>query len=121
MNKIRFFLFETYFRDRLVLVSSIITFILNIILWLILLGKFGLSKELIPLHFNVVYGIDFVGKASKIYQLPGSGLIIFLVNSLLSALSFTKEKFLSYLLIFASMAVQFILLLAALSVFFLNA
>lgn len=110
-----------YFHNRLILVSSIASIVLNIILWGLLAGKFGWSQERIPLHFNVVYGIDFVDKAINVYQLPGSGLFIFVVNAALGRMIFPLQKLFSYFLSLTSVAAELILFIAAIGLLIANA
>ena len=107
-------------RDRLIFVSSLAAAILNIILWLMLAGKFGFSSGKIPLHFNVIYGIDFLSSTRQIYQLPLAGLVIGLVNSFLALQLYQREKLLSYFLAFSAAVVQVLLLAAAFSLIVLN-
>lgn len=104
-----------FFRDRLILVSGLLSLLVNIILWIILLSKFGYSQEPTPLHFSVIYGIDFVGPSSKIYQIPFLGLVIFSINTFLSRLAYEREKLFSYFLLVAAAVSQIILFIAALS------
>lgn len=120
MTKFINFVTDIYFRDRLILVSFASSLFVNIILWIVLAGKFGLSREPLPLHFSVVYGIDFVGSARKLYQLPGAGLLIFFVNLFLGRGLYDREKLLSYFLGFATLAVQIIFAVAVLALVVLN-
>lgn len=108
------------FRERLLLVSTVASLVINIILWLVLFGKFGLGKQPIPLHFNVVYGIDFVGKSYEIYQLPLVGAVIFLINIFLGQPLYKREKMLSRFLGLATLLVQVILAIAVWAILVLN-
>lgn len=108
-------------RDRLIFVSTLTSAILNIILWFIVAGKFGFSADKVALHFNVVYGIDFLGSARQIYQIPLAGLVIGLVNFFLSVKIYAREKLFSYILSLAGLAVQILLLVAVLVLAILNA
>ena len=108
-------------KDRLIFVSLVLAVILNIILWLLLAGKFGFSSYRIPLHFNVVYGIDFLGSSRQIYEIPLAGLAVGLVNSFLAMQIYGREKLLAYFLTFSSLAVQIFLLAGAASLIVLNA
>ncbi|OGE79201.1 MAG: hypothetical protein A2751_04375 [Candidatus Doudnabacteria bacterium RIFCSPHIGHO2_01_FULL_46_14] len=109
------------FKDRLIFVSFVISAILNIILWLMLAGKFGWSAEKIPLHFNVAYGIDYLGTARQVYEIPLTGLVLLAINTLLAVKLYSREKLFSYFLSFGSIVLQLILSAAALSLIVLNA
>lgn len=104
-----------FFRDRLILVSFNVGLIFNIVLWIVLLSKFGFGSERIPLHFSVVYGIDFVGDSWRIYQIPFLGLAILGANFVLGKIVYEREKLFSYFLFVTAAAVQLILGLAVFS------
>jgi hypothetical protein len=108
-------------KDRLIFVSTLSAAILNIILWLILAGKFGFSGARVPLHYSVVYGIDFLGSARKIYEIPLTGAAAGLINFWLAGLLYEREKLFAYLLSFSSAVLQLILLAGALALVVLNA
>lgn len=108
------------FKDRLIFVSGIAAAILNIILWLAVGGKFGLSTEKIPLHFNVVYGIDLLGAARQLYLLPLTGGVLLAVNVWLSSILFPREKLYSYFLSVSAALIQGILLIAVVAIIVLN-
>src|SRR3990167_33170 len=109
-----------YLRDRLILVSVVSGVLINIILWLVFAGKFGFSGDRIPLHFNVVYGIDFLGSARRIYQLPAAYLVILIVNFFLGRMIYDREAFFSYLLSFTAVFAQVVILASALALLILN-
>lgn len=96
-------------RDRLVFVSIIAALSLNILLWIIVLGKFHAGSNAGPLHFNVVYGIDFVGPERQLYEIPAAGAVIILINYFLGRQFYEKEKLMSYFLSLASLLVQIVL------------
>lgn len=120
MAKLLNFFPSAFVRDRLVLVSLAAALVVNIILWLAVFGKFGYSRELIPLHFNIVYGIDFVGSARELYELPLSGLLLLGVNFYLGKTLYPREKLFAYFLSFAALLVQILLGIAVLTLLVLN-
>ena len=109
-----------FLRDRLILVSLTSGAVLNIIIWILAISKFGYTQETVPLHYSVVYGIDFVSSSRQIYQLPAAGLVIWLVNAWLGRMVFQEGKIFSYFLIVGSVFGQLILLLALLTLVILN-
>ena len=108
------------FKDRLIFVSTLLAAIVNSILWLVISGKFGWSAEKIPLHFNVVYGIDLLGPAWQLYVLPLTGAVLLGINFLLSAVLYPREKLYAYFLTNASLFVQAVLLVALVLIFAIN-
>ena len=111
---------EFLYRDQLILISLGGGFVTNIILWILLLIKFGFSSDPSPLHFNVVYGINYVGPAYQVYQLPLIGLIILFVNWFLMKLVWRDAQMFSYILGFTALFVQILLLLSGISLTLLN-
>lgn len=108
------------FKDRLIFVSAVISAILNIILWLALAGKFGWSSETVPLHFSVIYGIDYLGSAWHVYQIPLTGLVMLGLNVWLAMLVYEKEKLFSYFLSFGNIVLHLALAAAAAALIALN-
>ena len=93
----------------------------NIILWLLLLSKFGSGSDAIALHYSVVSGIDLVAAANKAYQLPAAGAAVLILNLFLSRLFYDREQIFSYFLSWGTLLVQLFLGLAVVSLMFLNA
>ena len=91
----------------------------NIILWVVLLSKFGFSQESAPLHFSVISGIDLVGSTRNLYQIPSFGLLAILINFFLHFLLGPQEKPLRWFLAAAALAVQVFLLIAVLALIFI--
>jgi hypothetical protein len=106
---------NSYFHDRLILVSALTGLGINIILWVMLAGKYGLATEQVPLHFSVIFGIDFVGQARQIYLLPASGLLVLLLNVFLGHVVSGREKLYGYFLNLGALAVQAVLLIAGIA------
>lgn len=109
-----------FIQDRIVFISLAAAGILNIILWIVALSKFGLSGTRVPLHFNIVYGIDFIAPARNIYQLPGIGLLIFFLNFFLGKNLYSRAPLLSYFLTLNIGVVQIFLLVSLLALVVLN-
>lgn len=110
-----------FLRDRLVLVSIVVTLITNILLWLLTIGKFSFSEELLPLHFSVVYGIDFVGSSKQIYELPAAALLILAINFGLAKIIYQEARLFSYFLSVAAALTQIVFLVAVILLVILNA
>lgn len=108
-------------KDRLIFVSTLGSVILNIILWLVVAGKFGLSRDRITLHYSAIYGTDFLGSARNIYLIPLAGLAVAAVNSWLAWATYRREKLFAYMLSFAGFVAQLLLLAAAAALVVLNA
>lgn len=107
-------------RDKLILVSFGAALLVNILIWILTLSKFGTGSARVPLHFSIVYGINFLGPARQIYLLPLAGLLFILVNAGLARMLYDREKLLAYFLAVGSTVAQVILCLAALSLLAVN-
>ena len=81
-------------------------------MWWYLIANIRPSSDQIFLHYNMVFGIDLVGNWQKIFYLPAGGLLIFLVDYLASWYFYSYDKFLSRLLSFWSVLLQFFLAFA---------
>ena len=107
-------------KNRLIFVSLGLGLTINIILWLMFAGKFGFQSQRIPLHFNVVYGVDFLGSSRQVYEIPLAGLFILFMNLFLIRLLPNTDKFVIYTLSFGAMFVQILLLIAGIALVRLN-
>lgn len=103
--------------ERIAIVSNLLV---NIILWVLVLIKVSGGSKPIPLHYSAIYGIDYVGGAYLLFELPAIGLSLFIVNFYLAAHLHSSERFLGRLIIYSSALLQFFLLLAVLGVLYLN-
>ncbi|MEK7159242.1 MAG: hypothetical protein AAB766_01945 [Patescibacteria group bacterium] len=114
-------------KNKLILISSIVGLVLNLLIWLVIYFKFyplvyDLPEEqsFIPLHYNIYLGVDLFGKWQNIFYLPGIGLVIFLVNTISALLLYSKKEILSYFLSVSSALLQVFLLLATIFVILIN-
>ena len=105
---------------RLIWVSFGAAFLLNIILWVTFLGKFGFTGETGPLHFSIVSGINLVGDVRNLYQMPAFGLLALLVNFFLYRSLRAENILLRSFLTGGAFATQALLLIGALAIIFLQ-
>lgn len=77
------------------------------------------TKEgLIPLHYNIYFGVDLLGSKDQIFKLPFVALFVLIINYFLAKTIYEQEKYLSYILVNVSLLVAVILFSAA--IFILN-
>jgi hypothetical protein len=62
--------------------------------------------EIIPLHFNAFGQPDFIGYRSDIFRLPGFGLFLLLLNTVLGAVLYRLDRFAALILLWTIPAVQ---------------
>lgn len=110
-----------YFQSRINFWLLFLSVIANIINWLIIFIFLRPATENIILHYNVYFGVDMTGKRESAYILPSVGLLIILINSLLSYFFYkNKEKIAGYILLISAFMVQLALIIAATSVIIIN-
>ena len=70
------------------------------------------TTETIFLHYNVVFGVDLIGEWWKLFYVPLSSLVIFVVNFGLSWWIYGQDKILSRFLTFIAAILSIFLSLA---------
>jgi len=70
-----------------------LAFAINIITCLFIYYKIRPSSEVVPLHYNIFYGPDVIGKGYYIYLLPAAGVLIALVNIIFYRYSLKVDAF----------------------------
>jgi hypothetical protein len=103
-----------YDKLRQVWLQGILALLLNLLTWVYIRFVIEPSDELVPLHYNVIYGADYVDKGYYIYILPLTGLIVLGLNFALYRYISKKDLFAGKLLIGAALAVQVFLFIAVL-------
>jgi len=76
-------------------------------------------EAIVPLHYNIYFGVDFVGKWYWVYFLPGFGTAVFIANAILSVKERKESKVFSDMLsityfvvaLFVTAAMFFVLLI----------
>ena len=117
-------LLRTFFRDKYVLWPLVLSLALILLVSALLFAKMprqtpsGLA--IIPLHYNVHFGIDYVGPWFKVFALPGGGLAILFANAVLIWLTYSKGALLGRLLSFGTLLVELTLASAAVFILLFN-
>lgn len=112
--------FSFFIKDKIIWIFGLLSLALNLFLWLLFYIKIPRAEEIIPLHYNIYFGIDRVGEWFEIFIYPFTAFVIFLINFFLSYLIYKKEKFLSHLLSIASTVVGLVILGAGILVLMIN-
>lgn len=101
-----------YWKDKNIVFLSVFGLLVNICLWIFLVNNKIESDYPIILHYNLFFGVDYLGNYEKIYLIPLTGLIIIFINSILGHILYAKEKLVAYFLIFNMLIIQIFLLFA---------
>ncbi len=115
-------LVRIFVRDRLVFVNCIIALSLQFITWVVLLWQ-GLvlrTSELLPLHYTIYFGIDRLGAWYEIFVPVLLGFLVFLINSIVIALVYEKQRFFAYVFVLGTVFVELVVLAASFFILFLN-
>lgn len=112
---------KLYFKHWPTLLCSGVSLFLNIVIWVWLLIEIRPQTEPVFLHYNILFGVDYVGEWWQVLYLPISGLVIIIVNAVMGWLLFSRDKFLAQILNGISLFCQLFLLIAAALLVFLNA
>ncbi len=107
LSRIKQFFSKVWFLWAVCLIFNIITF-------LAVLYKIHSGDKVVALHYNVLAGVEWYGKAKNLYFIPGTGLIITFVNFILYSFLEKTDYFYNLLAIFATLCVQAILLFSVL-------
>lgn len=101
-----------FFRNKLIVWSLILNVLFLVLNLFYIFLKLRIKEGLIPLHYNIYFGVDLIGNKGQILKLPFVGLIVLGVNCFLARFVYGKERFVSYILVYAALAVAIILFLA---------
>lgn len=107
-------------RNKIFLLNLGLVFIVNLIMWLLLIVNFWQRSDYIILGYNIYFGISDLGVWYEIYLLPLVGLIIAVINFLLALYFYLPARVLSYFLAFTASIINFILFVASLLLVYSN-
>ncbi len=105
---------------RLAFGLALVAIVLAVILpaWKVLPGIYG--SEIIPIHYNIHYGVDRTGPWWRIFTLPVIGLALWLINVPLAVAFARRERMLGLFVAGMTLVVEWFLLLAMIFVVLLN-
>ena len=116
----RLFPIGLYFRQKDNLIFVILCLLLNLASWFWLFFQIHPQAEPIFLHYNILFGVDYVGEWWRIIFLPLSGLAIFLINTTLSWVFYGEDRFSAQFLHAIDVLCQIFILIASTILVFLN-
>jgi len=103
---------KLYLRDWWVNVPLLLTFLMQIFMWWYLMSHFHSGLDQIFLHYNITFGVDYVGEWWKIFYLPAGGLVVMVFNFLLSWGVYSADRLLARFLSVWTSLITFFLLIA---------
>jgi hypothetical protein len=114
-------------RNKLILISTGVGLLINILTWLLIYFKLQplvinlpAEEAFIPLHYNIYLGVDLFGRWTRVFALPGIGLLFILVNTVLALFIYNRNEILSYLLTVSAAVIQVFLFVATIFTILIN-
>lgn len=104
--------FRSYWKNEIIMSILALSCLANISLWAFLFKNQKSSELPVILHYNLFFGVDYLGAYNEIYLIPIVGVIIIFINTILGYLLYERERLASYFLVFNIFIVQSFLLLA---------
>jgi len=86
------------FKKQWFLATFVISLIFNAALWLLLIAKAPPTTESVPLHYSLTFGIDWLGGWGGLFIYPVMGFLLICLNTYLSIIIQSINKFLSLIL-----------------------
>jgi hypothetical protein len=109
----RIIVFKPYWHDRYINSILFTSIFLNLIDWAYLTLNRTSGDYPIILHYNLFFGVDFLGNYNMVFLIPLVGVMVFVANSLLGHIFYKAEKLAAYILTINIFLVQCFLLLAS--------
>lgn len=89
-----------------------------LILWKIM--PIGLQRGIIPLHYNVYFGVDLLGRWFGVLYLPILGVILLIANMFFARLLWSKERLLSFFFAATALLLEIVLFASVVLITLLN-
>lgn len=99
---------QSFLSNPFLLTATLVAFLGNAALWVLLAFRLQPRAEVVPLHYNIYFGIDLVGPWWYTYILAIAGLLVFIVNLLLTIAIASRERVAAYFLTMGSILVQIV-------------
>jgi len=111
---------KLYFRNIFNILVLAISLIANIFCWLWLALQINSSTDILFLHYNILFGVDYIDSWWKMYFLPLAGLLIILFNTFLGWWLWDRDRLMSIILHSVTLLCQLFLVIACILLVFLN-
>lgn len=116
-----FFSAKLFFHDWFIALPLFIATIVEIAMWwlaIVTKAHFGLDQAI--LHYNVVFGVDWVGPWLHLLYIPSFGLFLLLCNFVAGFLLFTHNRFMARTAAVLTVLFELLLLTGLISILNLN-
>lgn len=103
-----------------VLIPTVVALVFNAAIWALLFWQLPPTDATLLLHYNVYFGVDLSGAWNQLLWLPGSGLVIIVLNAVIAVSQRQVDRFMVSILSTCSALYQAMLLGALLLIVLLN-
>ena len=110
----------SFFRDINFLRISLVTILLNLIVWILVFFFLKKGNFNIILHYSVLFGVDLKGDPEQALIIPFIGLVIFFLNAVIAKLIYKNQKFIVYLFLSTSLVCQIFAAIAIVAIILIN-
>jgi len=94
-----------FFHDITSLTMLLLGVMLMLILFMILIFRISSGDLMVPLNYNSIYGVTSSVVWYKLYFLPISYFILFIINIFIAWAFFEKERLITYLVLFVNIII----------------
>ena len=98
-------------KNRWATLFLLLSFLLNIAIWLAIYRFAQSSDDFVPLHYSTVLGIDRIGQWEQLFYMPAIGRLVILLHFLFSVL-FRRERIVPDVLMSGAFLLQVMLTLS---------
>lgn len=86
------YLLKVFFKDPWVIVPLVVSCATQLFMWPYFFYELGSVRDILFLHYNIIFGVDLVGEWWRMLFLPLGGLIILLINNILALTFYNTDK-----------------------------
>ena len=105
-------LFYSTLKDKYLRVVFVFSFLTLFFLSFVAFMKLQNVSSPLVIHFDAYKGIDFFGGKTEIFGILFSAFVMVLMNFFLADFLYNRQRFLSYLFSFGSLAISILILIA---------
>ena len=111
---------KLYLRHRPNAMMLALSGLLNLAAWVWVAWYIRPQADPVFLHYNILFGVDFIGEWWRVFYLPLTGTLIIFANAVIGWFLFQRDKYIAYAFLGMAMLCQVFLLIGAALLVFLN-
>jgi len=116
----RVYPFLLYIKKMYIYIPLLLALGMNIFSWLWIITQMPETGEQVVLHYNVLFGVDYIGSLWKVYYIPTLGFFVIATNMICGWLFYKKDVFKAQLLVAIAMFIQVFIVIASLLTVYSN-